>query len=1074
MLQFHPGCSEPRIPTTNRGNLFVVLGGVLALLLACCPLARAQGQWHQTEFMIGTWEDPVTLSGNDLHALKLAKDAYFNLLTCTVVHYDGPSGNYIVPCDHLVHSIHPHFRNDQFGSIHYPKLQAAGQLGLKVLVTHDQITFAGGTAPDFNDNPTFPAQLFPLYGADALTNEQNDGLLGYNMGDEPDFNCRNGSFIKSWVAAIHADGHYRAAYVNVYSGCGNALCPEPTYAENVALLTNDLDPNRQIDVVSTDLYPFWASQVSPGCVVNYWTAMRDVRATMGGRPFWIITMASPSAAGEPGPCGPFSDPDEYQSRFMAFCPVAAGAKGILWFDYRSYPLNPFLTPGNVDYPVLGNDIPTCKYYRLKTINHYLHEVLGPVVMSKNHLGVFHQGNPSDLPLGIQGVIPDMLISSPQAAPYPPSDLGNPNFLVGVFRPPSVLNEYYLLVVNKAPSSQSGSVTLRASYSIGASPSVIGYVGGSAFTPIGTGTSFAVSLAGGEGRLYHLTPAPTSDIALTAPLGGETWRAGESHTVTWSPSSAVVDIDLVADALESGTEITGPNACITCNGPVSGGSYTFTVPPIWSRAAHIVVTLESGAAIQSHNAPIITAPVEPPNSSWSFDAAGCVTLGGTLAVDATGHPAVAYTRFPLELRVARFDGSTWNSTAPMDQLERTSGTGVSADLAFDASNRPHVAHLTRVVLDNTRELWHSYQNASNAWANEQVVVDDGFGNVVGVFASPRANCALAISAIDVVVAFRGDEADGKNLKVLRKAGSKWVDFCAEPLPVLINPHDISLATDASNNVYVACIDGDPSGGPGRSDQLVVLKITPSAATCLMCAETPVIPSAQFGTVSMSLDSNGQPAIAYTQDFALDGVRRLRYCAYNGSSWGPTRSVESDTYQTIADCALAFEGTHARIAYVSNRVAKYARDNDSGTLFELSPVYSSADGEGPVALRFYNGSRWISFFDRSAGQYRVVGPASGGGGGGIDPSEMEAIHMLSNNPVVRGGSLKFDLRLSREARLEMGLFDVAGRRVARFSPQTLAPGQRQVQWQLGLVRPGAYFLRVSRDGGVVLRRSLVVLN
>src|SRR5262249_48412633 len=198
--------------------------------------------------------------------------------------------------------------------------------------------------------------------------------------DEPNFNTQNADFIKAWVAAIHADdlarndGHSRIAYLNLFPGCGNYTC----YASSVALLANDPDPNRQLDAVSTDLYPFATSPVDPTYAGYYWTAMRDLRATLGSRPFWIITMASPSPDGY-NPTAT-SNPDENHLRFEAFCPVAAGAKGILWFDYRTQ--NGFTSV--TDTPILSYDIPTCKYYRLKTINHYLHDVLGPVVMNNSH------------------------------------------------------------------------------------------------------------------------------------------------------------------------------------------------------------------------------------------------------------------------------------------------------------------------------------------------------------------------------------------------------------------------------------------------------------------------------------------------------------------------------------------------------------------------------------------------------------------------------------------------------------------------------------------------------------------
>jgi len=999
--------------------------------------------------MIGTWEDP-TVSDNldaDLHYMQQAKDAHFNLLTGTVFQRTvGMNG--------------PHWYDPPTASASsYLKLEAAGRLGLKVLLTHQQMTFAGmlpessppGCVQDMCCSDTIlnhcvAQSLLDLY--HQITADQDNGLLGYNLGDEPDWTAHNASFIQSWVSAIHADGHNRLAYINLQAGCADipgCSCPFPTFADRVNMVVNAAQQNRRIDVASTALYPFRLPHVGPQGGGDphpavqffgiYWEALAGLRAKMDTRPFWIITMASPSATSLPGV---WCDPDSNQSRFLAFCPVAAGAKGILWFDYRA-------GNGGTDYPVLYSDVPTCKLFRLRTINHYLREVLGPVVMSTDHLGVFHQGNPQTLQEDSQDVSPEMLISQAPAALCPPISLGNDFFVVGVFRPPGVLGEYYLLIVNKSLVSRSGLVTLRDPYSIGASPSVIGYVGGSAFSPIGTGTSFNVSLAGGEGRLYHLTAASTSDFALTAPVGGETWLPGEFHTITWTPSNAVVNIGIVADALESRLGITGPGHDLASG--VSGGSHIFQVPQIWSRSAHITLTGNNGKVL-THNAPIVTAPVEPPGSpSWSFDAGGCTTLGGALALDVGANPTVAYTRFPAYLVVERFNGSAWN------EIVLNPGSGVAAELAFDPSNRPHLVHLAGLQGPATRYLWHTYLNGSS-WSTEEI----------SSFASALANPALAISPSgDVIVAFN-DVGSGSQLAVRHKVDSEWVAYSTAAMPPTNNPHDISIAVDASNNVYVAFIDGVQ----GVSGRLGVVKLTAST-TAWMLQRT----DQPFATVSLRLAPNGWPAIAYTEEIGSSQYRRLRYTAFDGStsSWsGPAFVDYSD--QTIADCALGFDGATPCIAYIGNRVAKYARQN--GSSWDLTTVYSNADAEGPVALGLFYGARWISFFDRSAGRYRVVGPASGGGGGCGDPCVTEAFHMVSNNPLVRGGSLKFDLRLSRAARLEMGLFDVAGRRVARFSPQTLQPGQRQVEWSLGQVPPGAYFLRVSGNEGASFRRTLVILN
>lgn len=1003
-------------------RLILAVAGAAVLGAGLPAGASAQAVWQQPEFMIGTWEDPIApqLGSWDLHYYQQAKDAHFNLLTGTVTHYGGG-----------------HFYTNGYGQ-QLAQLDAASRVGLHVLLAHAQTTGSPGEAPPPFD-PLIPPQIFPLYdqvGGNALTNAQNDALMGYFLWDEPSFNTTSAEFIKSWVGAMHSDdaarndGHHRATYLNLTPGCGDYTC----YPASVALIANDADPNRMLDAISTDLYPFYKDPLGHEQLSHYyWTPMRDLKSVMGARPFWIVTMASPSAADT----SYFVDPSDAQLRFMAFCPPAAGAKGVLWFNYRSLSGGPHDT----DYPLLGTDIPTCKYYRLKTINHYLKDVVGPVAMSNNHVGVFHQANQP--PMDPDASMP--FVSAAPAALCPATSLGNANFAVGVFQPPTGSGEYYLLVVNKSLDSQSGTVALRSSYDVTAAPSVIDFVGGTSFNRYATGTSFSVSLAGGEGRMFRLTSTPQDAITLTSPAGGEVWRVGEVHAVTWQPASATVDILLVSDALETAPDITGPSVELATG--AAGGSQLVTIPNVSSRAAHIVIL---GATSASHNRPIATAPVELTEYSSSvFTSVGCSLPGGTLALDAGGSPMLAYTTFAATLRTQRFDGAAWTPATP---FPFDWGSGLSVSSAFNSANQPIMAHKVGVAFGGGW-LYVSKPGANGTWVADEVTTN-----------SEGNGCAVAIGPSDDIRVAFCDGSNSGTLAIRHKVAGEWVDI--GPMPNSIHPHDIQLVVDSAGNTYVAFIDGEPA-----LERCVVAKITATTATTMLVLQ------GQFRAVSLALDPTGKPAVAYVQETGMDGANTLRYRAYTGTAWGTIKLVDG-TPGTIAGCSLAFEGSNPRIAYVGNRVAKYA--SLSGTTWTSSTLYGGADADAPVSLKFdASGHRWAAFFDRSSDGFRVVGPPSNGGGDGgcptCEPGEiLPAVTFRFDNPVQLGRALAFDLRLSRGASVEMALFDVAGRRVAHYPARSFGAGVQHIEWTPKPSRPGAYFLRMQSNGQTLSQKRLIMLQ
>jgi len=73
----------------------------------------------------------------------------------------------------------------------------------------------------------------------------------------------------------------------------------------------------------------------------------------------------------------------------------------------------------------------------------------------------------------------------------------------------------------------------------------------------------------------------------------------------------------------------------------------------------------------------------------------------------------------------------------------------------------------------------------------------------------------------------------------------------------------------------------------------------------------------------------------------------------------------------------------------------------------------------------------------------------------------------------GPLRLSLRVDRPGRYGAALYDVRGRRLARFGQGDYAPGETELSWAGGALPAGLYLLRVDGPGGG-LSRKLVLLH
>jgi hypothetical protein len=448
--------------------------------------------FFKSTFVLGTSFDPAVTGdiGEDLKTFRLVKRAHFNLLTASV----RPSG--FIDTDEMDY-----------------RLELAVRTGLKSFVGDTRFSHRVLFCAFFGDNCPGFDQTDALAITDHYKNldpKRRRALVGYFISDEPcDRNyCARptdaagnpypadqiANAEKNWIEHFKVEDPSKLAYVNLYPFIPFLNTTRSAYEAYLDTYLSDPNKERNLDTASFDHYPFncvaYGSFNEDCTSPTYFYNLDIIRKKAAGRPFWAYPLSVHQ--------GDFRDPDENQLRFMAFSPIAYGAKGLIYFTYAR-PIDPTYFEALID----DDGTPTPKYYMVQTINHYIEDVVGPVVMRARSLGAFHK---SEQPTN-ESLSADQLITDATSLIR---DVSDENILVGVFEEDRFR---YGLVVNKSLTLIPDSVVaLSGKYSrVAVAPSVVGYRGGRGYQPVTTSydpltdtTTFVMPpLAGGEGRLFRV-------------------------------------------------------------------------------------------------------------------------------------------------------------------------------------------------------------------------------------------------------------------------------------------------------------------------------------------------------------------------------------------------------------------------------------------------------------------------------------------------------------------------------------------------------------------------------------------
>lgn len=1078
-------------PAARRILVSTVPVSMIAVM-GCLAIPRpVAADWQQTEFAIGTWLDPpITGSPEALptnkRTYKVAKDSYVSLFSGWPSFFPAAATG-STPME-----------------VQRVRFAAAHAVGVKVMVADTAIatgrTLAAQTcAVALPFTPERAESVLALYSEPELTPAEKSAHGGYFLGDEPPDNSCWVLRQRQWTQAIHQHDPGQPAWINLLPHAFVNL--QQQWLGPSAAGTNSVP-----DILSIAQYPFVNGElVLPDDDRNGWPDhdgrrflenMAITKAKIGpSRAFWHLVDAW-NLEHDANPAFDFDDPTPAHLRLYSFCPVAHGVTGIIFFGYSHafsedvHPENPEIglhcatgtrTPCS-EAVVSRGFIPTRKYRTIREISHYLHDLVGPMIMRTTYRGTWHRdAHPEN---GDTWYVPASRLAGPNSPIV--KSISDDRSMVGVFQGKgSDSNTWYLLVVNKDPRLDSFSTTIELHPSlrlaVGAAPSAVGYVGGTTYSRVKLmNNAFTVSLEGGEGRLFRLTPTGVGTfLTLVSPAGGETWTANQQKTVSWDDPSASVTVRLFTDVLEDDAELHGPYVDLATN--ATGGQVTVTVPPVHSNRARIEISAQDGGGgvrRASHRVPLKVRAIggSPSTTTWSVAGADGF-LQADLHLTGSDVPTVlSFGDASRRVNQSAYDGQNWTTSTLVDNSctnqsenlrcvpEPNGSYGYSPSFRFTPSGVGHAAFYTfyKTRLNGFSSPWGS--SFSLHYGSQASPASPWVFNRAYVVGSVDGDCAIAVNSQGVPhIAFNAGYPSGYEMRVIRKEESGWVEWSGPSYPG--NPQHVRAQFDAADRLWITFLSGDQA-------KLYVLRQNDQGTSVTLAVNgTCMAPS-------LALDASDNVHLSYGKAGTLPGSATLHYRRFNGTSWSAEETVDG-SMGTIADAAITVSGTTPKIVYARNGVITVAAPGPGSWVFQALETTSDADGQ--VSARVSKtGTLWASYRDRASNRLMVTSSAPSGGGcstceaGAVPVPRVRSLQLRIQNPLSGRDGMRFELKLSRPAEVRARLFDIGGRLAAAYHERHGAAESSEIRWDVSQVPPGVYFVEASLDGEVMIRRKFVILK
>lgn len=372
-------------------------------------------------------------------------------------------------------------------------------VGLKTMMSDQRIAGTDATFPTFNSTHANDFLDF----LQNLPSNLQDNIHSVYIGDEPDMSQSTNAY--AWTDFFQTNYPQRPSYYNLLPYYFTNWNMYSSLSENdkIALYNSYLDLYSNVanasDILSYDHYPVQQPE-------TYFYNLRLIKERANDKPFWATINTRTVIADSPATYAP---PSAEALRFMAFSPIAYGAKGLSYW----------MADGLLSDPI--------RFDAVKEINRYIKDIVAPVVMNSINIASVHK---MDLVNGTSGAF--QLTSGELISNYYGivKDVDKDEVMIGIFQEKSNHDSencysfevgdsqfVYLWVVNKSTSSTLTNVkiTLRRDHSnnIRIAPSIDGYNPlSNAYTSMTTTylsgsntTEITISqLSPGEGRMIRVT------------------------------------------------------------------------------------------------------------------------------------------------------------------------------------------------------------------------------------------------------------------------------------------------------------------------------------------------------------------------------------------------------------------------------------------------------------------------------------------------------------------------------------------------------------------------------------------
>lgn len=389
--------------------------------------------WHSTVGKAANDFDSSHLNPRDVAAYTKLKKASFNLVT------DAPFSM-------LTYDVQKNYF-----------LELINKVGVKMMISDPHIY----SYEDTMASAGFDKNDFVKKYKTQLPKGYRKWLYAINLGDEPGLLAKRG---KTTIEPLARVQQWTAFFERNYPALPtfNNLLPLYGFA-SIKAYTAYLEQYRQSSnspFICFDHYPFRKSGM---LLPSYFQNLSLVRSLFSDRSLWSTAWSAFDKTGD------IIKANEILTRFMVFCPVIYGAKGIAYFPYdASYNVRDFSSGINTD---------TALYNTVKNINLFLKNIVAPVTVNYRHTATLHKGtalgyrptNTREMFSAYQGII---------------KDVSNENMAAGVFEQSTTLpvsntvKDCYLWIMNKDTAGiKKAVVTLRGNRCgrISVSPRVINYI-----------------------------------------------------------------------------------------------------------------------------------------------------------------------------------------------------------------------------------------------------------------------------------------------------------------------------------------------------------------------------------------------------------------------------------------------------------------------------------------------------------------------------------------------------------------------------------------------------------------------